>query len=72
MPSACSRPSGCPSPPPTCPETIEKITAEHQVYGPVLMLKQDANGRFMTVRWFEKTGRCEEDQVFRVENLSGY
>jgi len=54
------------------PETIEKITAEHQVYGPVVMLKQDANGRFMTVRWFEKTGRCEEDQVFRVENLAGY
>jgi len=53
-------------------ETIEKITAEHQVYGPVVMLKQDANGRFMTVRWFEKTGRCEEDQVFRVENLAGY
>ena len=54
------------------PDTIEKIHAEHQLYGPVLMLKQDANGRFMTVRWFEKTGRCEEDQVFRVEHLAGY
>jgi len=53
-------------------ETIDKLTAEHQVYGPALLLKQDANGRFMTVRWFEKTGRCEEDQVFRVENLAGY
>ena len=54
------------------PETIEKVNAEHKLYGPAVFLKQDAQGRFMTIRYFEKTGRCEEDQVFRVENLAGY
>lgn len=53
-------------------ETIEKVNAEHRSYGPVLMLTQDAQGRFMTVRYIETSERCEEDQVFRVENLGGY
>jgi hypothetical protein len=53
-------------------ETIEKVNAEHKVYGPALMLTSDAQGRFMTVRYFEQSDRCEEDQVFRVENLAGY
>jgi len=53
-------------------ETIEKVNAEHKFYGPALFLKQDGQGRFMTVRYIEKTNRCEEDQVFRLENLAGY
>jgi len=33
---------------------------------------QDDDGRFMTVKFFDKTGRNEEDQIFRIENLAGY
>lgn len=53
-------------------ETIEKLNAAHKVYGPALFLKPDDQGRLMTVRYIERTDRCEEDQVFRVENLAGY
>jgi len=53
-------------------ETIEKVNTAHRVYGPALFLKPDAQGRLMTVRYIERTDRCEEDQVFRVENLAGY
>jgi hypothetical protein len=53
-------------------DTLDKIVAEHKQYGVPLMLAQDAGGRFMTVRYFPNTGRNEEDQIFRVENLAGY
>lgn len=53
-------------------DTLDKILAEHKVYGVPLMLVQDAGGRFMTVKYFPNTGRNEEDQIFRIENLSGY
>jgi type III restriction enzyme len=52
--------------------TLDKILAEYKVYGVPLMLVQDADGRFMTVKYFPNTGRNEEDQIFRIENLSGY
>ena len=52
--------------------TINKVHAEHKVYGVPLMLAQDDRGRFMTVKYFDQTGRNEEDQVFRLENLAGY
>ena len=53
-------------------DTLDKILAEHRVYGVPLMLVQDAGGRFMTVKYFAKSGRNEEDQIFRIENLAGY
>ena len=53
-------------------DTLDKILAAHKLYGIPLMLVQDAGGRFMTVKYFEKTGRNEEDQIFRIENLAGY
>ena len=53
-------------------DTLDKILAEHKVYGVPLMLVQDAGGRFMTVKYFPNTGRNEEDQIFRIENLAGY
>ena len=53
-------------------DTLDKILAEHKVYGVPLMLVQDADGRFMTVKFFANTGRNEEDHIFRVENLAGY
>ncbi len=53
-------------------DTLEKVLAEHKTYGRPLMLNQNKDGRFMTVSYFEKSNRCEEDQVFRVENMAGY
>lgn len=52
--------------------TVDKVLAEHKLYGAPLMLVQDAGGRFMTVKHFSNTGRNEEDQIFRLENLAGY
>lgn len=53
-------------------DTLDKVLAEHKLYGVPLMLAQDDGGRFMTVKFFANTGRNEEDQIFRVENLAGY
>ncbi|MFZ4624458.1 MAG: hypothetical protein ACOYNF_09505, partial [Rhodoferax sp.] len=52
--------------------TLDKILAGHRLYGVPLMLVQDAGARFMTVKHFASTGRNEEDQIFRLENLAGY
>jgi hypothetical protein len=52
--------------------TVDKVLAEHKLYGVPLMLVEDAGGRFMTVKHFPNTGRNEEDQIFRIENLAGY
>ena len=53
-------------------DTLDKILAEHKLYGVPLMLVQDAGGRFMTVKYLVQTRRNEEDQIFRIENLAGY
>lgn len=53
-------------------DTLDKIMASHKLYGIPLMLVRDAGGRFMTVKHIEKTGRNEEDQIFRIESLTGY
>ena len=52
--------------------TVDKVLAVHKLYGVPLMLVQDAGGRFMTVKHFQSTGRNEQDQIFRIENLAGY
>lgn len=52
--------------------TVDKVLAAHKLYGVPLMLVQDAGGRFMTVKHFQNTGRNEQDQIFRIENLAGY
>jgi len=53
-------------------DTLDKVLAEHKLYGVPKMLVQDADGRFMTIKYFPNTGRNEEDQIFRIENLAGY
>lgn len=54
-------------------DTLDKVVAEHKVYGCPLMLIQDSvSGRFMTVKFFPNTGRNAEDQIFRIENMAGY
>jgi len=52
--------------------TVDKVLAEHKLYGVPLMLVQDDAGRFMTAKHFPNTGRNEQDQIFRIENLAGY
>ncbi len=53
-------------------DTLDKALAEHKRYGVPLLLAQDASGRFMTFEYFARTGRNEEDPIFRIENLAGY
>lgn len=53
-------------------DTVDKVLAEHKVYGTPLMLTQDEDRQFMTVKFFDRTGRNDKDQIFRVENLAGY
>ncbi|WP_310385453.1 DEAD/DEAH box helicase [Roseateles sp.] len=52
--------------------TVDKVLAEHKLYGVPLMLVQDHAGRFMTIKHFQSSGRNEQDQIFRIENLAGY
>lgn len=52
-------------------DTLEKITAEHQVYGIPLMLNfQD--GQFWIMQLNESTHKIEKDKPFRVENMAQY
>jgi hypothetical protein len=37
-------------------DTLDKVLAEHKVYGVPLMLAQDDGGRFMTVKFFATPG----------------
>ena len=53
-------------------DTVDKVLAEHKFYGAPVMLTQDEDGRFMTVKFFDRTGRNDKDQIFRIENLAGY
>lgn len=53
-------------------DTLDKVIAEHKVYKKPLMLVQEDDGRFMTVRYNERTDKNETDQVFRVENMTEY
>lgn len=36
------------------------------------MLVREDTGRFLTVRYNEKTDKNVTDQIFRIENLAGY
>jgi type III restriction enzyme len=53
-------------------DTIEKIKAEHKLYGKPLMLTPQDNGQFWIMRYIESTRRIEQDQVFRVANMAEY
>lgn len=53
-------------------DTLDKVLAEHKIYGIPLMLAQDYSGRFMTVKLFANTGRNELDQNFRIDQLPWY
>lgn len=50
-------------------DTLEKIVAEHKMYGKPLMLTRQDDGRFWIMRYIESARKIEPDQVFRVENM---
>lgn len=53
-------------------ETLEKITAEHQLYGIPLMLTLQDDGQFWLMQHIESTDKIEKTQPFRVENMAQY
>jgi superfamily II DNA or RNA helicase len=48
---------------------LDKVVAEHKTYGVPVMLVREDSGRFMIVRYNEKTDKNELHQIFRIENL---
>jgi len=53
-------------------ETLEKIIAEHKLYGSPVMLTRRDDGSFWMVRYIESRNRIEEDQAFRVGHMARY
>lgn len=53
-------------------ETLEKITAEHTVYGKPLMLTLQNDGQFWRMRYSESTHKIEKSEPFRIENMGQY
>ena len=53
-------------------DTLEKITAEHKVYGNPVMLTLQDDGQFWIMRYIESTHKIEKKQPFRVENMGQY
>ncbi|HBA71884.1 MAG: hypothetical protein A2X82_12855 [Geobacteraceae bacterium GWC2_55_20] len=51
--------------------TPDKALASHKLYRKPLMVMQDS-GRWMTLRYNEKTDKLEPDAVFRVDALAEY
>ncbi|MCM2356875.1 MAG: DEAD/DEAH box helicase family protein [Geobacteraceae bacterium] len=52
--------------------TPDKALASHKVYRKPLMVMKEISGRWMTLRFNEKTGKNEPDAIFRVEAMSEY
>jgi type III restriction enzyme len=53
--------------------TLDKAIAEHKLYKAPLMLVRDRDGgRFMTVKFNDKSDKNQLDQVFYVENMGQY
>lgn len=52
--------------------TPDKAIASHKVYRKPLMVMKETSGRWMTLRFNEKTGKNEPDAIFRVEALAEY
>jgi hypothetical protein len=53
-------------------DTLDKITAEHKVYGTPVMLTLQDDGQFWIMRHIESTNKIEKKQLFRVENMGQY
>jgi len=52
--------------------TPDKAIAAHKVYRKPLMVMKENTGRWMTLRFNEKTGKNEPDAIFRIEAMAEY
>lgn len=52
--------------------TPDKAVASHKLYRKPLMIMKENSGRWMTLRFNEKTGKNEPDAVFRLDALAEY
>jgi len=52
--------------------TPDKALASHKLYRKPLMVMHEDSGRWMTLRYNEKTDKLEPDAVFRVDALAEY
>lgn len=53
-------------------DTLEKINAEHKIYGKPLMLTLQEDGNFYIMRYIESSNKIEKDRIFRIENMRQY
>lgn len=52
-------------------DTLDKITAEHKIYGKPIMLSLQDN-QFWIMRYIESSNRIEKDRAFRIEDMGEY
>ena len=52
--------------------TPDKAQASHGLYRQPLMVMLEKSGRWMTLRFNEKTDKLEPDAVFRLDALADY
>jgi hypothetical protein len=52
--------------------TPDKALACHRIYRKPLMVMRENAGRWMTLRFNEKTCKIEPDAIFRIEAMTEY
>jgi hypothetical protein len=52
--------------------TPDKALACHKIYRKPLMVMRENSGRWITLRFNDKTGKIEPDAIFRIEALTEY
>lgn len=52
--------------------TPDKAVASHKLYRKPLMVMKESSGRWMTLRYNDKTGKNEPDAIFRLDALAAY
>lgn len=50
----------------------DKAVANHKLYHQSLMVMKESSGRWMTLRFNEKSDMNESDAVFRIEAMTEY
>ncbi|MBE0500183.1 MAG: DEAD/DEAH box helicase family protein [Desulfuromonadales bacterium] len=52
--------------------TPDKAAASHKLYRKPLMVMKESSGRWMTLRYNDRTGKNEPDAIFRLDALAEY
>jgi hypothetical protein len=53
-------------------DSLEKINAEHKIYGKPVMLTRQDDGQFLLMRYNESAHRIEKDKPLRIESMWQY